>query len=52
MVCGFSKIANANLFNHVLSSRTKENGTVLIFVNQFQAFTVPCSLFPNLNRLR
>ncbi len=46
MICGFSRIANANLFNHVLSSRTKENGTVLIFVNPSQTFTVPCSLFP------
>ncbi|MEQ8969819.1 MAG: hypothetical protein RIE73_05425 [Coleofasciculus sp. C1-SOL-03] len=29
-----------------ISSRTKENGTVLSFVNHPQTLTVPCSLFP------
>ncbi|WP_446397004.1 hypothetical protein [Coleofasciculus sp. E1-EBD-02] len=29
-----------------ISSRTKENSTILSFVNKPQTLTVPCSLFP------
>ncbi|MEQ8462164.1 GNAT family N-acetyltransferase [Coleofasciculus sp. E1-EBD-02] len=30
----------------MISSRTKENSTILSFVNKPQTLTVPCSLFP------